>query len=103
MQEQYNEIKLEFEDRNKELAMLKEKNQNIMEENQTLSLKFNNNSKLEKEMGDKIQKLQSQCENIINQRSQEFKNKLKTIDEHANNLKIKNEKLSEELLFYKKY
>lgn len=103
MQEQYNEIKLEFEDRNKELAMLKEKNQNIMEENQTLSLKFNNNSKLEKEMGDKIQKLQSQCENIINQRSQEFKNKLKTIDEHANNLKIKNEKLSEELIYYKKY
>jgi len=103
MQEQYNEIKLEFEERNKELAMLKEKNQNIMEENQTLSLKFNNNSKLEKEMGDKIQKLQSQCENIINQRSQEFKNKLKTIDEHANNLKIKNEKLSEELIYYKKY
>lgn len=74
-----------------------------MEENQTLNIKFNNNSKLEKEMGEKIQKLQSQCENIINQRSQEFKIKLKTLDEHANNLKIKNDKLSEENIYYKKY
>jgi len=103
MKDQYNDIKLEFEERNKELSMLKEKNQNIMEENQQLSLKFDNNSKLEKDMGEKIQKLQSQCENIINQRSQEFKNKLKILDEHVNSLKVKNEKLSDENVFYKKY
>lgn len=74
-----------------------------MKENTELNKKFDNNSDKEKALSNKIQNLQSQCENIINQRSQEFKNKLKTLDEHASQLKTKNEKLIEENQYYKKF
>jgi len=79
------------------------KNENLLKENTESNNKCLNTSNVEKELNSKMVKLQHQCENIINQRSSEFKEKLITLDNHAKNLREKNEKLIQDNQFYKKY
>ena len=79
------------------------KNDDLLKENTDLNNKCLNTSNVEKELNSKMTKLQHQCENIINQRSSEFKEKLITLDTHAKNLREKNEKLIQDNQFYKKY
>lgn len=85
------------------LNEVKQKNDHLLKENKDLNNKCNNTSNVEKELNNKIQKLQQQCESIINQRSTEFKEKLQTLDNHSKNLREKNEQLMQDNIFYKKY